>query len=134
MSGRLPRSHPEWVTFGVSAGLLAVMIGLIIGQAWGPVDAAQPKAERAGATQKVGGRFAVEVAVSNSGEQAAQNVQVVGEILVAGEVAESGDQTIDFLAGGETATVVFVFDRDPDERSPSADSGLRVYITGFTEP
>jgi uncharacterized protein (TIGR02588 family) len=133
MSSRLPRSRPEWVTFAVSCTVLAVTVALIMSQAVSTPQPAAPVAERRGAVSRLEGRFVVPVKVTNLGDEAAQNVQIVAELQV-GDLVETGDQSIDFLSGGESETVYFVFDNDPDAVSQLDDTMLHVEVSGFTEP
>jgi uncharacterized protein (TIGR02588 family) len=133
MSSRLPRSRPEWVTFVVSCAVLAVIVALIASQAVGAFRPATPVAERRGAVSRVEGRFVVPVMVTNLGDETAQNVQIVAEFQ-AGDIVETGDQSIDFLSGGEAVTVYFVFDNDPDALSQDGSTPLRIKVSGYTEP
>ncbi|MBA3399715.1 MAG: TIGR02588 family protein, partial [Acidimicrobiia bacterium] len=52
----------------------------------------------------------------------AEAVQVIGELTIDGEVVAAGEQFIDFLSGGETEEIVFIFDR----AAPEAETSLRV--------
>ncbi len=133
MSTRLPRSRPEWLTFGVSAGVVMAMVALIAVQAVGTFEPAAPTADRVGETREIGERFVVDVEVTNRGDEPAQNVQVVGSIIEDDEVVESGDQFIDFLAGGETVLLSFVFDRDPDATGPGEDV-TQFSVTSYATP
>ena len=133
MSARLPRSRPEWVTFLVSCTVLAVIVVLIASQAAGTLQPAAPTAERSGEVRRVEGRFVVPVRVNNLGDEAAQNVQVIAELRV-GDVVETGDQSIDFLSGGDAVTLYFLFDNDPDAPTRVGQPELRIEVSGFTEP
>ena len=75
----------------------------------------------------VGELHVVDVDVSNGGDLTASDVQVSASLIVDGETTE-GDQTIDFLAGGEVEELVFVFADDP------ADGELTVAVTSFGVP
>jgi uncharacterized protein (TIGR02588 family) len=69
--------------------------------------------ERPDPPRRAGDRFYVTATVTNSGDRTAEAVQVIAELTREGELVEDGDQIIDFLAGGESEHVVFVFHEDP---------------------
>ncbi len=127
MSGNEQRTTAEWVTFAVSCAVLLVIIALVAVQVTGDHDAAAPEAHRVGPVRVVGGQHFVDVAVTNTGDVTAANVQVTASLVIDGETIE-GDQTIDFLAGAETEDLVFVFD------DPPSDGELTVAVTGFGVP
>ena len=59
--------------------------------------------------------FAVLVRVTNHGDRTAEAVQVLAELSRKGEVIEDGEQSVDFLAGGESQELQFVFSEDPSK-------------------
>jgi uncharacterized protein (TIGR02588 family) len=124
---RQGRTTAEWVTFAISCAVLLVVLALVVVQLVGEHDPAAPEAHRVGPVRVVAGQHFVEVAVTNEGDATAANVQVNASLVIDGETTE-GDQTIDFLAGGETEDLVFVFDDDP------ADGELTVAVSGFGVP
>lgn len=65
--------------------------------------------------------------VALEGQSTAANVQVAAELVIEDETL-AGDQTIDFLSGGETQHLSFVFDSDP------ATGDLSVAVTGYAVP
>lgn len=126
---RPPRTTAEWWTFGVSVALMALVAGLIAlswvtGATGPPVIAAAPSgpAERQGAT------FHVPFEVRNTGGEAATDVQVVAELVVDGELAGEGEQTIMYLSGGETESGAFLFDDDP------ATGELTIDVASYLTP
>lgn len=121
------RSAAEWVTFGASCVVLLVVLALILVQMRDDEDPPAPAATLAGEVRQVGGQYHVAVVVDNDGDRTAANVQVTAELTIDGTAA-TGDQTIDFLAGGETVDLVFVFDADPHEGE------LTVTVSGYAEP
>ncbi|MGN6696363.1 MAG: TIGR02588 family protein [Aquihabitans sp.] len=127
MSQRAARTSAEWVTFAVSAAILLVVVGLVAVQLRSEQSDAAPEAHRVGPVRVEGGQHFVEVAVTNTGDATAANVQVNASLVIDGETTE-GDQTIDFLAGHETEDLVFVFDDAP------SDGELTVAVTGFAVP
>lgn len=121
------RTRPEWITFGVSALILMVVVGLLVGRAFHTEATAAPVADRPGAPRQVGDQFFVPVEIVNRGDLGAAEVQVVAELTIDGNTT-SGDQVIDFLGGGETQELTFVFADDP------AEGELVIEVVGFAEP
>lgn len=64
--------------------------------------------------------------VSNSGGQAASNVQVEGRLYVDGDMVESASAELDYVPAGTDRPFVLLFARDPD------DGRLETMATGFT--
>lgn len=126
MSRRHQRSVAEWITLAASTAVLLVVVALLVVQIGQGDEPAAPVAV-VHDVREVGGQFHVDVGVTNEGDRTAANVQVVAELDVDGHVI-SGDQTIDFLAGGEDSDLVFVFGDDPSRGS------LTVAVTGYEVP
>ena len=112
------RSPAEWVTFGIAAAILATIVGLVI-YVWISAPAGPPALaiRRDGAIFESQGGFYVPFVVENMGGQIVEAVQVLGELRSDGEIVETGEQQIDFLSGGETASGVFVFSRPPTDET-----------------
>jgi uncharacterized protein (TIGR02588 family) len=126
MSEERGRTTPEWVTFAVSSALLLVVVVLLAVQVPGDDSPPAPVATVA-QVREVDGRFHVDVVLENTGDATAMNAQVTAELDVGGR-RTTGDQTVDFLAGGEEEDLVFVFDDDP------AGGALTVAVTGYARP
>ena len=124
---RAVRTRPEWVTFGVSAMILAVVVGLLVVRAFHTDAAAAPIADRPGPVKEISGQYFVPVEIVNRGDLAAAQVQVVAELTIGGNTISS-DQVVDFLGGGETQGLTFIFADDP------ADGDLTITVAGFAEP
>jgi len=124
---RRGRRAPEWATFIGSCLILALVAVLVMSQLVGPHAPAAPRAVTTGEVRAVNGQQHVDVEVSNTGDETAANVQVSVEFVVDGETTEA-DQIVDFLAGGEKVTLVFLFDEAPFEGQ------LKVAVTGYTDP
>lgn len=124
---RPDRSSAEWITFGVAMFILLGVVGLIIAEAATTHTPPQPVATRAAPDRRDGGRFFVPVEVRNHGDKTAAAVQVVARITVGGREHQA-DQLIDFLAGGESAHVEFVFEEDPSA------GAFSVGVASFQEP
>jgi uncharacterized protein (TIGR02588 family) len=125
-SGQGGRTAAEWLTFAAACLVLLAVLALIAFQVPGSDQPAAPHAQVA-SVRGVGSRFHVEVDVRNDGDDTAANVQVTAELVIGPETM-AGDQTIDFLAGGEEEHLVFVFADDP------AGGELTVEVTGFADP
>jgi uncharacterized protein (TIGR02588 family) len=106
------RGRAEWATFAAAAAVLLAVLALLTAQLFRTDEPAAPVAGRTGEVREAASRFFVDVDVTNEGDLTAADVQVLAELTIAGEVVE-GEQTVDFLAGGETARLVFSFDGDP---------------------
>ncbi|MGD9701344.1 MAG: TIGR02588 family protein [Acidimicrobiia bacterium] len=106
------RTMAEWVTFGVSCLVLLVVAGLVALEMVGTDDPPAPTASQVGPTRVVDDHFFVPVEVVNTGDVTAANVQVSAELTIGDETA-TGDQTVDFLGGGERVELSFSFDDDP---------------------
>ncbi|WP_068400137.1 CARDB domain-containing protein [Kribbia dieselivorans] len=127
MSRQEGRTPAQWVTVAAAVAVLLVVVAVLVGQMLGSSRPAQPEVA-VGQTQRVGSTFQVPVTVRNEGDDTAANVQVSASLVIKGETVAEGDQSIDFLAGGEETEVVFVLPEDP------ADGALTVHVTGYAEP
>lgn len=110
-----PRSIAEWISFAIASTILAAIVGAI-GWLWLDEARQQPPeiaVERSGEVRKASSQFYVPFSVTNSGGSTAESVQVMADLVVNGEVKESGEQQIDFLSGGETEEGAFVFSENP---------------------
>ncbi len=123
---REKRSRAEWVAFALAAAVLTVFVGLIVAQIPSDHVGPAPVASVKEVTER-DGRYYVAVDVENRGVRTAEQVQVVAT-LTTDEGDIEGDQTVDFLAGGETEEMEFVFDEHP------ADGELTVRVSGFLLP
>jgi uncharacterized protein (TIGR02588 family) len=120
------RTRAEWTTLIGSCLVLALVASLVISQMVGTRQPAAPHGVISDVTT-VQGQHHVAVDVTNEGDDTAANVQVSLEYVLDGEKVEA-DQTIDFLAGGEEAHLVYVVD-------PAVPTDqLQVSVTGFTDP
>ena len=126
MSKRPARTSAEWTTFAISVVILLAVVAAILVEAVQHQADAQPVAV-VGETRRIGEQYQVEVTVENKGDKAASEVQVVVSLVVGGETTDA-DQVVDFLAGGDSEELVFVFADNPD------DGELSVEVAGFTVP
>ena len=126
MKAREARTAAEWATFAGSCAVVAAALVLIGLQAAQPRSAAAPEVT-VGPTTDVGAQHLVEVTVANRGDATAANVQVAAELVV-DDRTTTADQTIDFLAGDEEQTIVFVF------ADPPASGELTIGVASFAQP
>lgn len=124
---RPQRTGAEWVTFVIALALVGVVVVLIVLEIPGSKRPPAPQVE-VGRVVERGDRFVAPVEVTNEGERTAENVQVSATLTVDGEEVATADQSLDFLAAGETQTLEFTFADDP------ADGELEVEVTGYLVP
>jgi uncharacterized protein (TIGR02588 family) len=127
MKSTFGRLTAEWVTFGISAAVVLVVVGLLVAQLFGTEDPAAPVARQHGEVRQSAGWFFVPVDVTNEGDLTAADVQVVVELTVGEEVID-GEQVVDFLGGSETERLIFSFDTDPSEGE------LTVRVASYAQP
>lgn len=120
------RTTAEWVTFVGSCLVLLVVVALVGSRMLGTREPATPTATLAGVSSVLNQRQAT-VEVRNAGDDTAVNVTVRVEYTVDGE-PDDAEQTIDFLAGAEEVTLVYVLPPGASE------DDLTTRVTGFTEP
>jgi uncharacterized protein (TIGR02588 family) len=121
------RSGPEWIILGVSALILAIVVGVLVVLAFRTADPAMPAADAPGPVRQVGDQFFVPIDIVNHGDLGAAEVQVMAALTIDGETSIA-DQVVDFLGGGERQELTFVFADDP------AEGELVISVTGFAEP
>jgi len=108
------RSPAEWTTFSIALLILTAIVGLVIYK-WltqknqPPVLSISSSSE----VREAPGQYYVPFSVTNTGGETAESVQVIAELRINGDVEESGEQLIDFLASGEKEEGAFVFSRNP---------------------
>ena len=127
LAQRGARTSPEWVTFGVATTILLLVVSALVGLSLRESEPATPHARQPGPSREINGRFYVAVDIINDGDEAAAEVQVTAELTIGG-VTTSGEQVIDFLGGGESQSVTFVFTDDP------ATAELSISVTAFAAP
>ncbi len=116
------RLTPELVVFAAAVAVLLALAGAIVVLWVQPQEAPSVTVEVVGDVRLVGSQTYMTGEVRNSGDETAEAVQVIGEMTLDGEVVAAGEQVVDFLSGGETESVVFIFDLT----MPEADGRLRV--------
>jgi len=124
------RSFPEKVSFGISLGILAAVVGLVV-YVWVSKESDRPPElaiQQTETIRQTNGQFYVPFSVTNTGGNTAEAIRVMAELQIQGEVIESGEQEFDFLSGNETEEGAFVFTQDPRL------GDLRLRVTGYRLP
>lgn len=116
------RNRAEWITFGLSCAVVLALVVAILGIWMKGSAPADLSATVDGRPQQRDGQFVAKVLVQNRGDVSAADVQVVATL--GGE--PHGEQLVDFLSGGESTNVVFVFAEDP--------AGLEVRVASYRDP
>lgn len=109
-------SIAERFSFSIAIFILVLLLGLVI-YSWRiqkhkPPVLTLTQREMIRQEQK---QFYVPFTVLNEGGETAQSVQVIGEFYSNGTVIEQGEQQIDYLSGGESASGAFIFSHNPQE-------------------
>ena len=126
---RRPRTGAEWTVFGVSVALLgAVLAVILVAWATGPTGPPVLVAERSGPVTQEGDVYRVPWSVRNDGGEAANDVQVVAELVVDGRVEAEGEQTVMFLSSGEEESGAFLMATNPVEGT------LTISVASYSEP
>ena len=125
---RRRRGVAERVVVAIAGGVLLALAGAI-GWLWlQPRDPAQLNVGPPEVLRQVDDQRYVSATVKNDGDETAEAVQVVAELSVDGEVVADGEQVVDFLSGGETQEIVFVFD------TMAPDAEILVRVASYTVP
>ncbi len=117
----------EWVVFSVSAVAIVAVVAVLLFD-WATRSSSPPTFRLTpGAVRAAEGAFHVPVDVENIGSRAAADVYINAELKMRGEMV-TAEETIKFLAPGETTGVTFVFELDPRQGE------LSVSVTAFRDP
>lgn len=125
-TARPDRSPAEWITLGFGIVVIAVLVALVtylhaVGGSNPPVIVATPLEME---MRQDADLYYLPVSVRNDGNRTAEDVVILGELNHAG-ATETGEFTLDVLAGGETRRGTLVFSGDP------ATGALTVRATSF---
>ena len=113
--GRSGRSIAEWTTLIIGVVLIVGLVGLVtfLYVSRGnrpPIIAATPLDQE---IRHQEGSYFLPIAVTNQGDQTAEDVMIQAELAAGQEAPEMSEFTIDFLAGGETEEGMAVFSTNP---------------------
>lgn len=123
------RPLAEWVSFGIAAALLALVVGLVI-YLWVavPETPAVFEVRQDEPVRQAGGQYYVPFSVANAGGITADAVLVTAELVIDGATVEEGEQEFRYLSAGEEEQGEFVFSQDP------AGGELRLRVAGYSLP
>lgn len=121
------RTGAEWLTFTVSALILLAVVAMVVVQIPKENDPPLPVARITSYGEERGSSYVVAVEVTNLGDATAENIQVTVS-LETDQGPQEGDQTVDFLAGGESHELEFLFEEDPSAGK------LDVRVSGYGIP
>ena len=126
--GRGKRSAAEWITFGIVLLILAGIVGSLLWYALRPgtdVASFEVQVDQA-ATEEREDRFYVPLHIRNTGTATAEDVIVRAAIMQGDEAVEEVELTFRFVAGGEEADGVAVFEQDP--RGATVEASVTSYL------
>ncbi len=130
-TGRRRRSQQtaaEWTIFGISAALILAVVAVLLTD-WVAGTSGPPRFSTAVKPVRAFDRsFQVPVSVRNVGDKAAREVRVAAKLALGGGEVIEAQETVDVLAPRQTATLIFVFDRDPRMGE------LSVSVRAYREP
>lgn len=120
----------EWIVGGVSAALVAAMLGFLLVDGVLREDAPPVLTTTVESIDEMPrGTFRVAVRVANDGDLTAGSVEIEGEIRDAGDAEiETSSVTIAYVPAHSSAKATLLFDEDPRRHD------LRVTPKGFGEP
>jgi uncharacterized protein (TIGR02588 family) len=109
-----PRNAAEWVTFSIASVIVSAIAGLVI-YSWATEHDQPPvlKISRSEPIRRENQQYYVPFEIVNTGGETAESVQIVAELKRNGQIEETGDLQIDFLARHEKEKGAFVFTQDP---------------------
>ena len=107
-------SIAEKVSFSLAIAILAILLGLVI-YSWRIQKHKPPilTLTQSEMIRQEQGQFYVFFQVINEGGKTAESIQVIGELYWNGNLIEQGEQQIDYLSGGESASGAFIFSHNP---------------------
>ena len=127
MNNKITKNWLEWTVFGVSAGLIALVIGFLIFESATIGDALPDIAVRTGTPEATTDHFAVPLEVTNKGDQTAEGVHIE-VVLRSGGKEERADLEIAFLPRRGTREAWVTFKTDP------RDGRLEARVLGYEKP
>jgi uncharacterized protein (TIGR02588 family) len=103
----------EWVVAGLGLVLVLACLGYLTVQALaGPPTPPDPKIDVV-AVHAQGGRFLVELRVTNRGQTTAEGLKIAGDLKQGGVVLERSETEFQFLPGESSRQAGLFFVRDP---------------------
>jgi uncharacterized protein (TIGR02588 family) len=123
------RTPAEWVTFGIASSIVGGIIGLVIYT--GINDKQQPplmSITQKQITFKGNSQYYVPFEIENQGDETAESVQILAELKINNQIAETGEQQIDFLSSREKEEGAFIFTQDPRQGQ------LKIRVASYKSP
>lgn len=104
----------EWISFGIAAAILLVLVGLILYN-WFTIPQGPPviAIAQVGTIRSADNQFYLPFEVANRGGSTATMVRVQATLRIDDAVVEEVEQEFDFLAAGTRAQGAFIFRRNP---------------------
>jgi uncharacterized protein (TIGR02588 family) len=127
MNDKITKNWLEWTVFGVSAALIALVIGFLIFQSATIGDALPDIQVRTGTPEARTGYFAVPLEVTNLGDQTAEGVHIE-VVLRSGGKDERADLEIAFLPRRGAREAWVTFKTDPRQGT------LEARVLGYEKP
>jgi uncharacterized protein (TIGR02588 family) len=127
MNNKINKNWLEWTVFGVSAALIALVIGFLIFESATLGDALPDIQVRTGTPEARTGYFAVPLEVTNKGDQTAEGVHIE-VVLRSGGKEEHADLEIAFLPRRGAREAWVTFKTDPRQGT------LEARVLGYEKP
>lgn len=127
MNKKINKNWLEWTVFGVSATLIALVIGFLIFESATMGDALPDIQLVTGTPQTRTGYFALPLEVTNKGDQTAEGVHIE-VVLRSGGKEERADLEIAFLPRRGTREAWVTFKTDPRQGT------LEARVLGYEKP
>ena len=118
----------EWVLAGVSALLVAALVGFLILEALDNSGGPARLESSVISIEPSGSRYLVRFTMTNSGDATAASVLVEGELSSDGEVVETTETTFDYIPAQSQRDGALLFSINP------ATSELSIVAKGYKEP
>lgn len=118
----------EWIAAAVGACLLVGTLATLAYEAVNSTSSPPDLRVEVASIAATSGGYRVEIRVHNAGTETAAAVQVMGEVMSAGQTVESSEAAIDYVAGGATATAGLLFEQDP------RTANLVIRAVGYRDP
>ena len=127
MKNKITKNWLEWSVFGVSAALIALVIGFLIFESATIGDALPDIEVKTGTSEARTGYFAVPLEVTNKGDQTAEGVHIE-VVLRLGSKEERADLEIAFLPRRGAREAWVTFKTDPRQ------GALEARVLGYEKP
>ena len=123
------KNRLEWSVFAISAALVLVTLGVLVGEAVNTDKKPADIVVAYGPQQKGTQTFRLPISAENRGEKTAENVLVQVSLMKANRELEMAELTFPFLPKGSKRHGWVAFHTDPS----TADS-IMARATGYEEP